>query len=239
MMPRKAPSGPVWQQIAESLADDIATGRFPPGSKLPVEGLLAERFQVNRHTLRRAMGHLAALGLVRVEQGRGSFVQEDVVDYMIGPRTRFSENISRLKRRPGGVFFHSETVPAGEDIAAALNIAPGAPCLLLETLNGVDDRVISYTSHYFDGVRFAGIDALYRELGSITKALMRLGVPDYSRAGSRITARLPDQREANLLKQARNRPILVVEAVNVTPDGRPVEYGIGRFASDRVQLVVE
>ena len=33
--------------------------------------------------------------------------------------------------------------------------------------------------------------------------------------------------------------MLVSEAINVDADDRPLEYGIARFAADRVQLVIE
>ena len=45
----------VWRQIEQQIADDIARGVFAEGSRLPTEPALAERFGVNRHTLRRAM----------------------------------------------------------------------------------------------------------------------------------------------------------------------------------------
>ena len=40
-----------------------------------------------------------------------------------------------------------------------------------------------------------------------------------------------------MLSQPGNRPVLVTESVNVDLEGRPTEYGIARFASDRMQIV--
>ena len=45
----------MWRQIADALAADISEGRLAPGARLATEFELAERFAVNRHTLRRAM----------------------------------------------------------------------------------------------------------------------------------------------------------------------------------------
>ncbi|MDI7047707.1 GntR family transcriptional regulator, partial [Escherichia coli] len=61
----------VWRQIEQILAAEIAASGFGEEGRLPSEGELAKRFDVNRHTVRRAMLGLAALGLVSVEQGRG------------------------------------------------------------------------------------------------------------------------------------------------------------------------
>ena len=79
----------VWRQIGESLADDIRNKLYLAGEQLPSEPELAAKFAVNRHTIRRAMGELEQSGLIRIEQGRGTFVQEHAIDYAIGKRTRF------------------------------------------------------------------------------------------------------------------------------------------------------
>src|SRR6202042_3283321 len=92
----------LWRQIATRLQHDIGAGTYPPGGRLPTEADLSARFNVNRHTVRRALEELSRGGLIRVEQGRGSFVTEDVLDYTVGPRTRFTEWIHRHNKEPSG-----------------------------------------------------------------------------------------------------------------------------------------
>src|SRR5690348_16944736 len=58
----------VWRQIEQILAAEIAAKSFGEEGRLPSEAELAKRFDVNRHTVRRAMLRLAATGLVSVEQ---------------------------------------------------------------------------------------------------------------------------------------------------------------------------
>ena len=102
----------LWRQIAGTLEKEIAGGDLSPGARLPTEADLSARFGVNRHTVRRAMEELKSRGLVRIEQGRGSFVAEDVLDYPVGPRTRFSETIRRQNREPQGRILRLEEMPA-------------------------------------------------------------------------------------------------------------------------------
>ena len=78
---------PRWQQIAADLRADILAGRVAPGERLPNEQALAERFGVNRHTLRQAVQALAREGHVQVRQGSGTFVRELVLDYALQRRT--------------------------------------------------------------------------------------------------------------------------------------------------------
>lgn len=229
----------LWRQIQSALAGDIATGKLAPGQRLPTEPELAQRFGVNRHTLRRAMAELAEQGLVRIEQGRGSFVQEHVLDYTIGRRTRFSTNVLAQQRRPGGRLLKATDLPAPKDVARELELPEGTRCILIETLGQVDERPISVARHYFPADRFADMIAVYGRVGSVTLALAEYGIADYERRVTRITARLPEEAEAALLQQPRTRPVLVTEAVNVDSADRPIEYGETLFAADRTQFVVE
>lgn len=229
----------LWRQIQTILAQEITAGRLAPGDRLPTEPELANRFGVNRHTLRRAMAELAEQGLVRIEQGRGSFVQENVLDYTIGRRTRFSTNVLAQQRRPGGQLLKAVELPAGREVARELELPPGAPCVLIESLGEVDGRPVTLARHHFPRRRFPEMISVYARVGSVSRALAEFGVVDYERRVTRITARLPEEAEAELLRQPRSRPVLVTEAVNVDADERPVEYGETLFAADRAQLVVE
>jgi GntR family phosphonate transport system transcriptional regulator len=229
----------LWRQIEQAITQDIAEGRFQPGDRLPTEKQLAERFRVNRHTLRRAMEALEAHGLVRVEQGRGSFVQEHVLDYALSARTRFSEIVSAQNRIPAGRLLDSAILPASEEVAAGLEIARDTPCVMLRMVGAADGRPILYGYNYFPADRFPNAASLYAETGSVTKMLRAHGVNDYRRKLTRITARMPSEEEAAMLAQPRTRPVLVAEAVDADLDGVPVRYGYVRFASERVQLVFD
>src|SRR5512140_1778222 len=56
---------------ARSLRESILLGAFPPGVRLPTERALAERFGVNRGTVRGALARLEAEHLVTARQGSG------------------------------------------------------------------------------------------------------------------------------------------------------------------------
>jgi len=67
--------GPAWKQIADTLRDEISAEVYPPGAPLPGESQLAERYQVSRPTVRRAINTLVGEGLLTVAHGRGTFVR--------------------------------------------------------------------------------------------------------------------------------------------------------------------
>ncbi|WP_193369537.1 phosphonate metabolism transcriptional regulator PhnF [Pelagibius marinus] len=229
----------LWRQIAETLESDIKAQAFAPGKQLPTEAELAERFSVNRHTVRRGIAFLEQEGLLRVEQGRGTFVQERMVDYKLGKRTRFSENIEKQSRIPSGDLVRAITLSADESLARNLHLRKGASVVLIESVGKVDGRPISVAAHHFPAKRFPEMIEVYKKTRSITKALAHYGVEDYTRKETRITARLPTANECRLLELPRSQPVLVTESVNVDAEGRVVEYGWGRMAAERAQLVVQ
>jgi GntR family transcriptional regulator len=67
---------PLGTQIARQIRLAVASGRVAPGERLPAARELAADLRVNFHTVRRAYGDLEAEGLLRCEQGRGTFVAD-------------------------------------------------------------------------------------------------------------------------------------------------------------------
>lgn len=227
-----------WARVERQLRDDIDLGGLPPGSRLPSEHLLAERFGVNRHTVRRALSALQERGLVRVEQGRGTFVEEAPVSFSVDQRTRFTTAAHGDGRDRRQQLVRCFELPARPEASQALGLKAGAPLICIQVVGFVDRRPMLLGYHHFDAARFPQIGEAYRETDSITRALQRCGVADYVRRETQITAVLPTAEEARLMKQPANRPALRTEWVNVEPDGRPVEYGITLHAGDRSQIVV-
>ena len=226
----------LWKQNAAALQRDIADGVYNPGGRLPTEAELSLRFAVNRHTVRRALEELSREGLVRVEQGRGTFVAEDVLDYTVEQRTRFSEWIRRHNKEPSGEVLQLREIPADALVAAGLGVRKGAKVVLFERLGFADGRPVSIARHHF---RHRGmLDALHAHTG-ITAALLSVGVADYQRQVTRVTARLPTPTEAERLRMPRNRPVLICENVNVDNAGAVVEFAIGCYPTPRVQIVFE
>lgn len=229
----------LWRQIASRLQQDIASEAYKPGEQLPSEAALSAQFGVNRHTVRRALEELSRDGLVRVEQGRGSFVAEDVLDYAVEARTRFSEWIRKHNKEPSGQVLQLLETPADQRIAAGLALRTGSRVVLLERLGFADDRPVALVRHYFPAVRLKGVLEALRASPRITESLRMVGVEDYLRLQTRVTARLPTQAEADRLRMARNRPVLITENINVDRAGTIVEFAIGCYPTPRVQIVFE
>lgn len=65
----------LYRRIADAIAEDIRSGLYRPGDRLPTERDLAGRFSVSRPTLREAMIALEILGYIEARQGHGIVVK--------------------------------------------------------------------------------------------------------------------------------------------------------------------
>jgi GntR family transcriptional repressor for pyruvate dehydrogenase complex len=64
--------------IVDHILSSIDRGEYQPGRRLPSERKLQNELGVGRLALREALARLSALGVIRVEHGRGAFLQEHV-----------------------------------------------------------------------------------------------------------------------------------------------------------------
>lgn len=64
----------LYQDLARKLIKELATGKFPVGSRLPAERELAHLYEVSRPTVREAVIALEVQGLVEVRIGSGAYV---------------------------------------------------------------------------------------------------------------------------------------------------------------------
>lgn len=66
----------VYTSVVDQILDSIGAGRFPPGSSLPAERILANQLQVSRGSLREAIRVLEHAGVLDVRTGSGTYVTE-------------------------------------------------------------------------------------------------------------------------------------------------------------------
>jgi GntR family phosphonate transport system transcriptional regulator len=229
----------LWRRIADELRLDIADGALPLGLRLPGEAALAERFGVNRHTVRAALKALERDGLVRARQGSGTFVSGTPLPTPGLPEgERVSAGIAGIIAGGEGHLLSAEIEAASPAVAAALWLHADELVTRMETLTLADGLPVSRTTSWFSAERFPAIDAVFAELGSIAAALSHYDIADCVRTTTRVSARRADAEEADAIGLSPMAIVIVTEGVDALPDGQPVEYSLARFAAERIELVV-
>ena len=236
----------LWRQVGETLAEDISSGVLAPGERLPASSKLAERFGVHQHTVLKAISHLQDAGLLRVEHGRGTFVVEHAVQFQLGERTWFEQNLLQSQHVPTRWVLSVLEMRAPLEVAAALNIDQGEETVRVVLLGEADNVPVSYGRHYFATRRFPGIGDVFRGFGEarcrtvvFSQILERYGCGDFRRKTIRIRGRLPDVDEARDLQMGRTTPLVETRITLVDRQDRPVVYSLAAYCSDRVELAID
>ena len=229
---------PIWTAIHDTLAAEIARGLYAPGEQLPTEARLAERFGVNRHTIRRALAELAGAEVVHARRGAGVFVRHRPTRYPIGRRVRYHQNLVAAGRVPARRLLSLETRHPDPREAENLRLGPDARVHVFEGLGLADDTPITVFRSVFPAERFPNLPAALARTLSVTAAFAAEGVADYTRRATEITAKPAGPTIAGHLHLAPGAPVLRVVSLNVDAAGVPVEYGRSWMAGDRVALTL-
>jgi GntR family transcriptional regulator, phosphonate transport system regulatory protein len=229
----------IWQSIAQTLQSEIALQHYGLGGKLPTEAVLAKRFGVNRHTVRRALASLAEAGVVHARRGAGVFVTFQPTEYALGNRVRFHQNILDSGRMPSRQITRLDTCPASLREAQMLALQKDAQVHVIEGISMADGAPVALFRSVFPAARFSDLLVHMQGQNSVSAALSACGLPDYTRAQTNISAKLADALQAHALLLPQGAPLLRTQAVNVDALGNPVEFGTTWFAGGRVTLTVQ
>lgn len=146
-IPIRQPS--LSDQVFKIIFKSISEGRFPPGSKLPSENELADRYNVSRPTIRAAFTRLEELGYVKKKRGVGTFVADSQT--IVNPLYRTYNLEDRIKARgykPGFKQLDAQIIEADEALAEKLDIEVGSKVLNVHKIFTADGKPIIYFINY-------------------------------------------------------------------------------------------
>lgn len=215
---------PVYTRIRADLAEQLASGKYKPGERLPSETALADQYGVTRMTVRQAVDGLVDDGLVVRRQGAGTFVSE--TGWSGRPLNRlssFSEDLGRAGLEVDSVVLSQAAVDAPDDVRQALGLEPASQTVELERLRSVNDRPVSIAIVWLP-LRL--VPALVREpmAGRSLYAVLesKYGIRPV-RAQQRITAVGADDRLARMLDVEQGSPLVAVQRLTYAEDNQPLE----------------
>lgn len=221
---------PLYFQVATRLEDLIAAGDLAPGARLDNEIQLADQLGLSRPTMRQAIAHLVDRGLLVRKRGVGTQVVRGPVRRKL-ELTSLYEDLAATHRQPATEVLRLEADKADEQVAAALQLDPGAEITFLERLRFAQGEPLALMRNYLPAgvARLTEADLAAGGLYQILRdAGVRLKMADQSIGARRATA-----AEARLLGETRGAPLLVMERTAYEHSGQPVEYGHHLYRASR------
>lgn len=232
---REAPN-PLYMQVKEALLDEILSGRCRPHDRLPSERELSQQFDVSRMTVRQALQELTRDGAIYARVGKGTFVAAPKIDQQLRTLTSFSQDVRSRGGHSTSRVLEAREMAASAEVAAALQVAVGAPVWMLSRLRLADGVPMAIETTNLPLALCPGLlqhdfsaESLYQVLRS-----------DYdiqpAQADQVIEAALASPREAELLELTPPSAVLRMQRLTRDGAGQPIEFVHSTYRSDRYKF---
>ncbi|MEU6647352.1 UTRA domain-containing protein [Streptomyces albidoflavus] len=249
MAPTKSDRRGIARSIADDLRDQIRAGQLAPGARLPTTRQLAERYGVSPKTVSSAVDILKVEGLVLGEQGGRRTVRADrpvtwnLTQFERGSRrdSTSMDDWSTAIKDAGRLPAQHVTVtrePASPEVAAWLQLEPGAEVVRRLRTRTVDERPFQLSTSWFPAsIALGTLLEEQRDVAVPGGILKSIGHPQ-TRIRDEITARMPHPEETEQLDLPPGTP--VVEHVRIGfGTSTPVRVMKTIAPGDRHMLVYE
>jgi|ERR1035437_3490136 GntR family transcriptional regulator len=229
-----------YRQLANLIRDAIERGEFAPGSVLPSEPELAERYGVGRPTVNRALTILRTEGLVRVQRGRGTIVRaipvirrESTARYDRAARERnggrgaFDSEIRAAGMTPRSEVTVDRVIPPPA-VAQALGLPEGEPNTIVRMRRMyASDVPVQLAPSYIpadiaEGTALAEVDS---GPGGIISRFADLGQAQV-RITETVRVRRATEDEQSFLQLDGEQPVIEIWHTGWTAEDRPVEVAV-------------
>lgn len=137
---------PKYEMIKSDLIQMISKGIYTPGSELPSETELIEKYAVSRITVRRAMDELYHAGYIEKKQGRRGYVREAAKMQELTSISSYTEEILRQGMTPSRKVLSSQLRLCSESEQTVLYLDKADPVFELNRIVYADGRPLCYTS---------------------------------------------------------------------------------------------
>jgi len=229
---------PFYHQIGAILRERINNGEFRPGERVPSEEALCQMFSVSRATVRQALAGMESDGLIRREQGRGSFVLPPSKGVAELKMTCLLEDLIALGIPAETKVSEVGVVHASGSVAEALGVSFGERVFTFLRVAVVKDQPFA-ASRIFLPVdmehRLSEADLAVPHL--LRTLEIKCGVVP-ARADQVIEAILAGAHQASLLDVAAGSALLSVTRTSFDQRERGVEHSVTLYRSDRVRFSI-
>jgi DNA-binding GntR family transcriptional regulator len=236
MIDRQSPV-PLYHQLAEQFSNAIAVGQLQPGDPFENEIAVAERLQVSRPTVRRAIQELVDQGLLLRRRGLGTTVANSKVHRKF-ELTSLYDDLLREGREPRTTVIQHET-STNERAAAALDLPADTALLHVVRVRYAGETPLALMRNWLPPA-LSDLTRQDLEKQGLYAALRERGVKPVV-AQQSIGARMPTALERRHLEMRGSQPVLTMTRMAFDASGDAVEFGDHSYrASDyTIDLMVD
>ncbi|MFJ3944434.1 GntR family transcriptional regulator [Streptomyces griseoaurantiacus] len=228
---------PKYVRLAQTIQRRIEDGTYAPGTRVPSENQLVQSFGMSRPTVVRALDLLKRDGWLESRQGYGTIVRgrPAVVE---NKDRRGLEALARDESRTPGRLVDVGEVAVPTRVASALGLPRTAKVAMRRFLVEEDGEAVELVSSYFpaglvQGTELTSGDPLTTGVRAHLEARKKVRLDHVT---ERVSARLPDPAEAELLGLPDGVPVLGVLVIACDASGQALQVSEVLLPADRQEL---
>jgi GntR family transcriptional regulator len=216
---------PLYLQLRDVLAERITGGVWKPGDAIPNESELAREFGVSAGTMRKALDLMEAERILSRRQGRGTFVNDQTSD-------EFALRFSNVRAANGQLaealakVTHVAKGAANEAERRRLQLGSGDSVYRVQRTCLHKDKPFMIEHASVPAVLFPGLDANPQAASRITLLAQQYGLL-LGKAEERLVIGQAPDLVKGALGVPPGTPMMVLDRVVHTLDGRPAEWRVG------------
>jgi len=238
----RASSVPFHYQLRKLLEQQIETGRWPQGDRLPSEPFLSGYYKVSRATVRQALHALEQQGLIHKEKGRGAFVNRTssgswLLQWAGG---LFDDELTRRGITVESTVLRARIETLPDWASDALQLGADAQGVALERLRRVDGHLALYVVNHLPHEYAAILPEIRRTSTASLYWTLReqcgVEVAGSSRILEAVSATLPLARHLGV---PNRYPLVYIQSVTRDATGKPIDCYRAWLRTDRLRIAVE
>ncbi|MFG3233612.1 GntR family transcriptional regulator [Streptomyces antibioticus] len=228
---------PKYIRLAQTIQQRIEDGTYAPGSKVPSENQLVQAFGMSRPTVVRALELLKRDGWLESRQGYGTIVRGRSAGVERKDR-RGREALERDESQTPGRLVVVGQVPVPARVASVLGLPKRSEVLMRRFLVVEPGEPVELVSSYFpsdlvEDTELGSADPL----GGGTRAHLEARKKvRFDHVTERVSARLPERGEAELLELPDGMPVLSVLVLACDASGQALQVSDVLLPADRQEL---
>ncbi len=233
MLDRASPL-PLWAQIADDLRRRLLGGEFE--ARFPTDEELTRDYEVSRQTVREAVRHLTAAGLVVRQRGRGSSLAPPVLEQPLHSLYSLASTVRASGAEERSQVLSAERRTATAEAAAQLGTTAGEQVVFVERLRFAGADPIAWDRSWLPADQAAALLDADLSSGGLYDLLALHCSLRITGGWERIRPVVPEPGERKLLRLPPKTAAFSIQRL-VLAGERPIEWRESLIRGDRYSLV--
>lgn len=229
---------PKYLQIRKWLLSMINRGKIAVGDRIPTEEDLAQKFGVNRMTVRQALDELVLEHMIVRKRGEGSTLisaQPKSYIYELENITSFNDDMENHGIKPIHEVVSREIVTPVPHICEILELDAGEQAVLIVSVKRVAGEAVLIEKSYLSAREF-GTLADMEISGPFYQMLVREFGITLHHSTQIFSAVIPGEEELRIFQMEGPEPCMMLESTVYDPTDIPIEVLFSYYRGDRYRF---